>query len=163
MVSGPAFFLLLPCSHILRNVYSFCNLNATSWGTREAKTASSAQGEPIYSWSKIKSFFHKGSNASLAGGQPQDRAPVPVAAGVVEEADDQVVSVANWYEDIEALGDGAVAHLDEAETSFWNGLIEKYLKPLERDPKKEEQTREELKEFRDNVVFYFLIISCVWV
>ena len=49
------------------------------------------------------------------------------------------------------------------EVTFWFDLIEKYLKPLEKDPEKEKQMGNALKELRNQMVFSFLMINSIWV
>ena len=41
-------------------------------------------------------------------------------------------------------------------------LIEKYLKPLEKDAEKEKQMGLALKELRNQMVFSFLMINSIW-
>lgn len=67
-----------------------------------------------------------------------------------------------WIED-EDLGDGDKGKLKKRERRFWDQLILKYLKPLEKDPEKEKQVGTGLKELRDSVVFSFLMINSIWV
>lgn len=67
-----------------------------------------------------------------------------------------------WIED-EGLGSGEVKHLKEKEVTFWCELIEKYLKPLEKDVEKEKQAAAGLKELRNSAVFSFLMINSIWV
>ena len=49
------------------------------------------------------------------------------------------------------------------EVNFWCDLIEKYLKPLEKDAEKEKQMGNALKELRNQMVFSFLMINSIWV
>jgi len=49
------------------------------------------------------------------------------------------------------------------EVRFWEGLIDKYLKPLEKDAEKEKQIGNALKELRNQMVFSFLMINSIWV
>jgi chitin synthase len=49
------------------------------------------------------------------------------------------------------------------EVTFWQELIVKYLKPLEKDAEKEKQIAAGLKELRNAVVFSFLMINSIWV
>lgn len=53
--------------------------------------------------------------------------------------------------------------LSQEEIQFWNEVIEKYLKPLDKNPEKEEQIAQGLKELRNQVVFSFLMINSIWV
>ena len=48
------------------------------------------------------------------------------------------------------------------ELTFWIDLIDKYLKPLEKDAEKEKQMGNALKELRNQMVFSFLMINSIW-
>ena len=53
--------------------------------------------------------------------------------------------------------------LPPREVKFWYDLIEKYLKPLEKDKEKEKLVTLGLKELRNQMVFSFLMINSIWV
>lgn len=67
-----------------------------------------------------------------------------------------------WIED-KGLGDGVIKRIPNKEVTFWNQLIEKYLKPLEKNADKEKEVAKGLLELRDKVVFSFLMINSIWV
>jgi chitin synthase len=67
-----------------------------------------------------------------------------------------------WIEE-EDLGDGPKKALPEKELHFWHDLIEKYLKPLDKDPAKEKQVAAGLVELKNQMVFSFLMINSIWV
>ena len=46
---------------------------------------------------------------------------------------------------------------------FWNELIKKYLKPLDKNKAQEAQVTQGLKELRNQMVFSFLMINSIWV
>ena len=53
--------------------------------------------------------------------------------------------------------------LPPREVQFWYDLIERYLKPLEKDKEKEKLVTLGLKELRNQMVFSFLMINSIWV
>ena len=53
--------------------------------------------------------------------------------------------------------------LPPREVKFWYDLIEKYLKPLEKDKEKEKLVTLGLKELRNQMVFSFLMINSFYV
>ncbi|XP_043284265.1 chitin synthase chs-2-like [Venturia canescens] len=67
-----------------------------------------------------------------------------------------------WIQD-ENLRKGGVEFLSSEEEIFWEGLIEKYLHPIEEDKKIIEQTAEGLKNLRDGNVFKFFMINALFV
>lgn len=67
-----------------------------------------------------------------------------------------------WIED-DDLGNGPIKFLKQKEIGFWGELIEKYLKPLEKDKEKEQQITNGLKELKNQVAFSFLMINSIWV
>ena len=67
-----------------------------------------------------------------------------------------------WLDDTK-LGDGTIVQLSSKELEFWEGFIEKYLKPFDKDKKKEEKTKAELLELRTFVVMTFSMINFLWI
>jgi hypothetical protein len=58
-----------------------------------------------------------------------------------------------WLES--RVGDGEIRTLDEAETTFWFSLIDKYLQPLENN--KEHQEKVRYSRLHKNRLWSFLI------
>ena len=58
-----------------------------------------------------------------------------------------------------------VAHKDikPKEIEFWSKLINKYLKPLDKDKEKEKRDAQGLTELRNTYVFSFLLINGIWI
>ncbi|CAG7817051.1 unnamed protein product [Allacma fusca] len=67
-----------------------------------------------------------------------------------------------WIEDRE-LKRGEVDFLPGHEIQFWKDLIEKYLKPIDADKKKEAMIAQQLSELRDRSVFFFFMINAIFV
>ncbi|VDI42263.1 chitin synthase [Mytilus galloprovincialis] len=57
---------------------------------------------------------------------------------------------------------GTMGDLDQDEYNFWIELIDKYLKPLNPDEKKEKAVDESLKNFRNKVAFAFFFVNGLW-
>ena len=47
--------------------------------------------------------------------------------------------------------------------TFWIEMIEKYLKPLDKDVEKEKRAAQGLLELRNQAVFSFLMLNSIWV
>jgi len=67
-----------------------------------------------------------------------------------------------WIEDSD-LRSGPKKFLTRKEIKFWFEMIEKYLKPLDKDEEKEKKIAAGLKELRNQMVFSFLMINGIWV
>ena len=66
-----------------------------------------------------------------------------------------------WIEDKD-LGTGPVKFMKKKEVDFWYEMIDKYLKPLEKNAEKEKQIADGLKELKNQVGFSFLMINAIW-
>merc|ERR1712136_425623 len=53
--------------------------------------------------------------------------------------------------------------LTPSEEFFWKELIEKYLRPIEKNEKKEKEAAEKLKDLRNQSVFTFFMINAIYV
>lgn len=67
-----------------------------------------------------------------------------------------------WIED-EDLKKGPVDYLPGTEINFWRDLIEKYLKPLEMTKKEKDDQAKELKDYRDTIIFTFVMINVLYI
>ena len=68
-----------------------------------------------------------------------------------------------WIEQNDHLLNGPRRALTAEEITFWFDLIEKYLKPLEKDVEKEKKQANGLIELRNQMAFSFLMINGIWV
>ena len=81
---------------------------------------------------------------------------------------DQIVSKYDlqnpyWIHPDNGTGKGSKDKLVEKEVFFWHELIEKYLKPLEKNKEQEAKVTEGLKELRNNVAFSIVMLNVIWV
>ncbi|XP_046543810.1 chitin synthase chs-2-like [Haliotis rubra] len=67
-----------------------------------------------------------------------------------------------WIEDEDIAG-GQKELVSSQEVDFWNGLIGKYLFPLDRDEKHEKKMQQDLLELRNTVCLAFLLINALFV
>ncbi|XP_067686177.1 chitin synthase chs-2-like isoform X2 [Haliotis asinina] len=67
-----------------------------------------------------------------------------------------------WIEDEDIAG-GPKELVSIQEVDFWNGLIGRYLFPLEKDEKHEKKMKEDLLELRNTVCLAFLLINALFV
>ena len=68
-----------------------------------------------------------------------------------------------WIEQQDHIGDGPQRFLKTKELLFWKKMINKYLKPLDKDKDKEKRDAQGLTELRDSSVFTFLMVNSIWV
>ena len=64
-----------------------------------------------------------------------------------------------WIEQTDQVKNGPVQKISKEEIKFWYQLIETYLKPLDKDPKKQEEDTKKLLEFRDKWAFTTIMIN----
>ena len=95
--------------------------------------------------------------ARLVRGRPTVRIMLPPERA---KRDDMVNP--KWIEH-EDLGNGPKLKLPRNEVEFWYALIEKYLKPLDKNEEKEKQVAAGLIELKNQMVFSFLMINSIWV
>lgn len=67
-----------------------------------------------------------------------------------------------WINDPD-VGRGDIKRLKTKELEFWEELIDKYLKPLEKNADQEKKVAAGLKELRNSAVFSFLMINLIWI
>ncbi|XP_062608332.1 chitin synthase-like, partial [Saccostrea cucullata] len=53
--------------------------------------------------------------------------------------------------------------MKEKEADFWRSFVDRYLKPLERDPAKEDKVKEQLRELRNNVCGGMALVNLLWI
>ena len=67
-----------------------------------------------------------------------------------------------WIDD-DDLKDGPIDFLKGSEINFWKELIKKYLEPLQMSAKEKDQQANELRGYRDELVFTFLMINVLYI
>ena len=67
-----------------------------------------------------------------------------------------------WIDD-DDLKDGPIDFLKGSEINFWKDLIKKYLEPLQMTAKEKDQQANELRGYRDELVFTFLMINVLYI
>ena len=78
------------------------------------------------------------------------------------DKDDATEDFPNWILDTD-LKEGPMGSIDAMETQFWDGLIERYLFPLEKNKEQEKRVHSELIELRNNVTFAFFMANAIFV
>ncbi|CAF0706559.1 unnamed protein product [Brachionus calyciflorus] len=68
-----------------------------------------------------------------------------------------------FWIDMKALGKNDVYYLNTKEMTFWQGLIDKYLHPLNKDEEEEKRISKDLIELRNNSCFAFFMLNALWV
>lgn len=67
-----------------------------------------------------------------------------------------------WIQE-KALKNGEILYLHQQEVQFWDGLIEKYLYPLDNDKNHQAIVANELKELRNRMVFAFFMLNALFI
>jgi len=75
-----------------------------------------------------------------------------------------------WMEDNEEnseksplLAKAKIKKLKNKENNFWDGLIDKYLKPLSANKDEKKKTMEGLRELKNGVALSFILLNVMWV
>ncbi|XP_076822110.1 chitin synthase chs-2-like [Clavelina lepadiformis] len=61
-----------------------------------------------------------------------------------------------------SLQDGTVHYLDEDEHKFWERFIERYLKPLDENPKEKKRIAADLKSLRNRMTGAYYLANALW-
>ncbi|XP_062583724.1 chitin synthase chs-1-like [Saccostrea cucullata] len=193
IIYGLLYYILLPSGFVLLFIYSLCNLNDISWGTRESGITKEKREKSKGLLYKIFSTFKKMKN-NLFKPNPSEKAMLlkllatmadivrfrkdPVINNKENEHLEEIVTQATPLLDthsqeqskrsLEKLSmekmssdlptwvnkgpfSGRYVQMMEKERQFWKSFVERYLKPLERNPTKENRVKEKLRELRNNV------------
>ena len=117
---------------------------------------------PDYDSSDSEDEEKKSRKNSQTPAEPEPEVPlVPLDEEEIEIALDDP-NDPNWIKD-PRLGNGKVVPLIDQESKFWTEMIEKYLKPIAKDVKKEKAIHQELIELRNNASFGFWFINLLWI
>ncbi|XP_061180822.1 chitin synthase chs-2-like [Saccostrea echinata] len=202
LLFGLLYFVLVPCGFLVLIIYSLCNLNDVSWGTRESGKMKGKDTEKKDIVSKILSPFRKFKGnvskpyvseddverlvAKLIEGNSHtkdskttkddpdevvvgrekiksDKDTIRKQQSVEHERTTDSVndSEPQWIS--KGIFKGNRIEMTEKEDDFWKRLIDRYLKPPQRDEAKENEDREKLKELRNNVCAGMAVLNLIWV
>jgi chitin synthase len=67
-----------------------------------------------------------------------------------------------WIE-MKMLGNNDIYYLNTKEMTFWQGLLAKYLHPLNKDVQEEKRIAQDLIKLRNNSCFAFFMLNALWV
>lgn len=68
-----------------------------------------------------------------------------------------------YWIDLKYLGKSDVYYLNTKEMTFWQGLIDKYLHPLNKDEVEEKRISNDLIDLRNNSCFAFFMLNALWI
>lgn len=160
IIPGVLYFLALPSTFVLLQIYALFNLNNVSWGTREIKPATNASENNKPSASK--SIFNRVVNTFKT--QLENQIPA-IQSDALKTNETPSVSTQNlslkWLE-LEQLGNNVITILDRNEEKFFQDLINMYLKPLVHDEDHKKRITEDLKDLRNSSCFLFCMINALW-
>ncbi|XP_060772855.1 chitin synthase chs-2-like isoform X1 [Neoarius graeffei] len=180
IIYGFLYFICIPSGYLLLSIYSIVNMNNVSWGTRESANQSGGPDQNLQKNVKCQKLFKIcGYNLEIQVNKEEkvmctvpENAPQAIPLNVVNKVPTQPKEVQlplNETFFIEQLTESSgelplnQEKLNAEEEYFWKDLIEKYLKPLVSDKKKEEAIKEDLKDLRDKAAFVFFICNLLWI
>ncbi|CAH1785466.1 unnamed protein product [Owenia fusiformis] len=139
LIHGVIYYMALPCMSMLIVIYSMCNLNDTTWGTREKSV-----------------IVHENPEEKMSDTPP---AYEESYEGYADGSEKSIVEV-TWIDD-PALGNGNQTLLPEKESFFFEDLIQKYLKP-NNDQIHKEKEEIALSDLRYRIVFGFGLLNAMY-
>ena len=165
LFSGLLYYVTVPSTFIFLTVFFICNMHDVSWGTRERKTDNKTD---ISIFSMIKDYIVRKLNV-------EPLTTPNMETGFSTEADGEDIAAAkrNKYKlkrphtmvHTEAwmnqIGCPNIEPLAASETDFWKKLIEKYLKPLDRNSTLQARFTNELVELRNKCVYGFFMLNLI--
>ncbi|KAF9415607.1 hypothetical protein HW555_006815 [Spodoptera exigua] len=169
------YYVTIPSMYMLLIIYSICNLNNVSWGTRETVQKKTAKGEETsgsleFSVAGLFRCIDVPPEQTLTQTLPHtniDTVSVreyedsEISTEIPREERDDLINP-YWIEDVE-LQKGEVDFLTTAETNFWKDVIDEYLLPIEEDKRELERIKTDLKNLRDKMVFAFVMLNSLFV
>ncbi|XP_067687552.1 chitin synthase chs-2-like [Haliotis asinina] len=166
--AGVIYFFFTPTMSMLMVIYSLCNLNSISWGTREGKLPtkpeqdSGNQGRQLQSvWSRWHSLCRCMCLAPEENKSILDK--LNNIQKILEQSRDQVDGEPHdrvyMFPSHPSKERFVKAKVDDSEDRFWKELITKYLQPQTAQPEYQDQIRRDLKELRNKSCLLFLVAN----
>jgi chitin synthase len=156
VIPGILYFLCLPSTFVLLQVYALFNLNNVSWGTREIKNYQESKPKT----SKINSILNK-----IIGKNNVDPVNEPIRQNSwksMETIDDVRLKIESKWTDHPLLVNSPTLSLDEKEIQFFNVLIKTYLSPIIVDVAHKAKITDDLRILKNNCSFSFCMVNAVW-
>ncbi|KOB67596.1 Chitin synthase 2 [Operophtera brumata] len=152
------YYITIPSMYMLLIIYSLCNLNNVTWGTREtvAKKSPKELEMERKEAEEAKKTMDTHSVLKWFGMNKGDE-----TSGSMEFKRDDLVNP-YWIEDPN-LQKGEVDFLTTAEIEFWKDLIDAYLRPIDEDKAELDRIAHDLKNLRNTMVFAFIMLNALFV
>ncbi|KAK3611792.1 hypothetical protein CHS0354_014144 [Potamilus streckersoni] len=185
---GFIYFLAIPATSLIMVLYSLCNLNVTSWGTRE--TAQTPPGKDTGTSGKPRNWFDvsRGALRCLCCSTETDQGYIlqklDQLEGQLVKQEQEKPSVENteksspdpkdkeidlervrydWIRDEKLLKGATRCKLDKEEKRFWKGMIKKYLLPLVQTPEEKQRVEADLTALRNKVCLFFILANAMFI
>ncbi|KAL3855404.1 hypothetical protein ACJMK2_014615 [Sinanodonta woodiana] len=185
---GFLYFLAVPATSLIMVLYSICNLNVTSWGTRETVQTPSGkdkglsgipgkwfdvsrgalrclccstetdQGYILQRLDQLEGQLVKQGQVNSSVENTDTTSPDPTDTDI-----DSVRVRYDWIRDEELLKNAARCKLDREEKKFWKGMIKKYLLPLVQTPEEKQRVEAELTGLRNKVCLFFILANAMFI
>nr|CAD2147597.1 unnamed protein product [Meloidogyne enterolobii] len=180
------YFLAIPCMYMLLPIYSLCNLNTVSWGTRENNTVSGEISMGCGNFCRIVCCVQNSENSQ----EPLEVRRLGEGLKIIEKKLDSLdrrskneniktenereeenkkeeekvkeMDFKRWIE-LKPFNSFEPAVLNPDEESFWQEMIDKYLKPIYSDSQEQERIQQGLNELRNNCCSAFFMVNSVFI
>ena len=166
------YIVMIPCMYLFLVIYCTFNLHVVSWGTREvpqknsgsdlkvkkkqaeeeAKTPELEQTQEsgILGDKLTRGSSNLGQSARTEGSEEKNTKP---------HVKKDEINNPQWIERSDQVKNGPKMKLSNEETRFWCKMIEKYLKPLEKNVMKEKQQAAGLIRLRNQAVYIMIMLN----
>ena len=138
IIPGAIYFLLLPSTFVILQIYALFNLNNISWGTREIK----------------KNPIEKDKNIKIESNDGLTK--------IDDECVDETKSQSKKWYDNSLLIESPLIKLEEKEIYFFDSLIKEYLTPIVTDEAHKVKITSDLSDLKNNCSFGFCMVNVIW-
>ncbi|XP_062865259.1 chitin synthase chs-2-like [Trichomycterus rosablanca] len=179
IIYGLLYVVGIPSGYLLLAIYSMVNMNNVSWGTRESNQAagSDEKRRDVKCQKLVKLVCGYSLEFQLKKDEKVTSKPEldPLLPSAVEpetkstckSKDGQTTEVEDYFiEQLKQISGELplrMCDLSEDEETFWEDLIDQYLKPLKTDKAKEERLKADLQSLRNKATFVFFISNALWI
>ncbi|KAL4234691.1 hypothetical protein ACF0H5_006332 [Mactra antiquata] len=172
---GGLYYITVPSTFVFLTIYYMCNLHIVKWGTRDTKPASQdKQKENGSNITLMTSIVERARRKVLDSLNVEQSSENKTAQHVGEEND--ALNKESRNNQIQSDTFSGLTNFDwtcldtffhfekdnetpRFEEKFWNDVLTKYLKPVDRDPQSEQRIKEELINLRNKVVLGLFMLN----
>ncbi|XP_072000201.1 chitin synthase chs-1-like [Engystomops pustulosus] len=183
LIYGLVYTLCVPSGYLILTIYSLVNMHIVSWGTRETVAP---KDKPKEKTKKLK--YQKTCKCLCWNVEVQvhdEKCNIQEEKKDIIDAQTQTVDAKreqnqnnyenevnnikyeeSWISELQLKTEYNILKMenfDEEEIPFWEGVITKYLEPINEDKHKQDMIQRELKSLRNKVTFIIFMINLLWI